>query len=89
MMIGAHPDDIEYFAGGTLAQIQRLNINVTVSNLVVTNGNAGGIAIKSLIGGCERDYIVSIRCAPFYSVISCTAKSTTKAKYMYQSNHVQ
>ena len=43
MVIVAHPDDAEGFAGGLLSTLQRRpDLNVTVAYLTVTSGNAGG-----------------------------------------------
>ena len=52
LAIGAHPDDIEYFAGGTLASLDLAEradgstganpLNVTLAHLVLTSGDAGG-----------------------------------------------
>jgi LmbE family N-acetylglucosaminyl deacetylase len=42
MVIVAHPDDVEGFAGGTLATLRHMNLNVTTAYLTITSGNAGG-----------------------------------------------
>eukprot|EP00039_Didymoeca_costata_P006708 m.92555 g.92555 ORF g.92555 m.92555 type:complete len:296 (+) comp13358_c0_seq2:320-1207(+) len=42
MAIAAHPDDIEYFVGGTLLSLQEQQLNISLGMLIVTNGNAGG-----------------------------------------------
>jgi len=45
LAIGAHPDDIEFFAGGTLATLRAATtnpLNVTLAHLVLTTGDAGG-----------------------------------------------
>ena len=40
LFVTAHPDDAEFFAGGTIAAMRQHN--VTVAYLIVTQGNAGG-----------------------------------------------
>ena len=46
-MVTAHPDDAEFFAGGTIAALQTHGLNVTVAYLIVTSGNAGGRCYNS------------------------------------------
>ena len=66
LFIGAHPDDIEGFAGG-LAHALHLRGDVNVTYLVVTSGNAGGLcygdASASADGfyACEKEEIALVR----------------------------
>jgi len=41
LLITAHPDDVEGFAGGLVASLQQ-RANVSISYLIITSGNAGG-----------------------------------------------
>ena len=42
LAIGAHPDDIDFTAGGTVAKLTQSQNNNTVHYCLVTNGQAGG-----------------------------------------------
>mmetsp|Transcript_29980 Transcript_29980/g.58749 ORF Transcript_29980/g.58749 Transcript_29980/m.58749 type:complete len:291 (+) Transcript_29980:36-908(+) len=46
MFITAHPDDVEGFAGGTMATIQEQG-GVETAYLIVTSGNAGGLCYNT------------------------------------------
>lgn len=68
MVISAHPDDVEYYVGGTIAKIRELDLNVSVAYLVVTTGNAGGACYNMTTGAyqpksyvCEREELAFIR----------------------------
>ena len=70
MLIGAHPDDIEYFASGLVASLKdpALELNVSTRNLVVTSGNAGGSCYNMSTRqphppghSCEREELAFIR----------------------------
>ena len=68
MFVGAHPDDIEYFAGGTISTLRELDLNVTTAYFVVTNGNAGGACYNFTTGEphtagyvCEREELAFLR----------------------------
>jgi hypothetical protein len=44
LFISAHPDDIEGYAGGTVAALKRMNLpNLEIKYLILTSGNAGGL----------------------------------------------
>ena len=66
LFITAHPDDAEGFAGGTIAQLNRLN--ATIAYLVVTTGDAGGDCYDTSTGKyqpktyiCEAEEIAFLR----------------------------
>jgi|EP00505_MAST-04D_sp_SCG-Rhode-Island_P004468 LmbE family N-acetylglucosaminyl deacetylase len=43
LFITAHPDDVEGYAGGTVAALQKSGLDVEIKYLIVTSGNAGGL----------------------------------------------
>lgn len=70
MFMTAHPDDTEFFAGGTVAALlERGNaLNVSVAQFVATTGNAGGDCYNTSTGAyqpesyaCEREELAFLR----------------------------
>ena len=67
MVVVAHPDDVEGFAGGTLALLRRAGLNVTTAYLTVTSGNAGGDcydsagAYRPAAYACEPEELAFLR----------------------------
>ena len=64
MLITAHPDDAEYFAGGLVASFTAAGGNV--SYLILTNGDGGGQCydtpdLRTLGGRCESEELALIR----------------------------
>ncbi|MEN8183037.1 MAG: PIG-L deacetylase family protein [Myxococcota bacterium] len=55
LAVGAHPDDVEFSAGGTLVRLQELGARVTL--LVCTNGARGGRGLSDPAGirGTEQE----------------------------------
>ena len=65
MVITAHPDDAEGFAGGVIAALR--DFNTTVQYLILTQGNAGGMCYNASGGyqpasyACEREELGFLR----------------------------
>ena len=63
LAIGAHPHDVEYYAGATLAALARKGVHVTV--VVGTDGECGGGAARDLSRTrrleSERAYRIAIK----------------------------
>jgi len=65
LAVGAHPDDAEYYAGGTLARFADAGANVTL--LVCTGGGRGGRGLDDPVAVRSSEQAVAAGIVPFHA----------------------
>jgi len=68
LAVGAHPDDAEYYAGGTLARFADAGANVTL--LVCTGGGLGGRGLDDPVAVRASEQAVAAGIIPFHSRVN-------------------
>lgn len=65
LAVGAHPDDAEFYAGGTLARLADAGVHVAL--VVCTGGGRGGLGLRDPVAARAAEQAAAAEIVPFHA----------------------